>query len=195
MLPRKSSGENRSLSQIWRISLGGILCSLMSRLQKCAYQINMAKNKIMLSEDRTSKIKAGCFLTVIAVYNYFKTTSQNGFCQKCTSIFVGFLRFLSSANSYKSQIFAAMSLSTYQITLILHSDHFSLQPSVMHKTTVHSRLCEERIQYSQIYTSSKVINCWLSHTFFLTTMTFSAGMYKNGNKNRQLKLPVPSSDL
>ena len=26
-------------------------------------------------------------------------------------------------------------------------------------------------------------------------MTFSAGMYKNGNRNRQLKLPVPSSDL
>ena len=35
----------------------------------------------------------------------------------------------------------------------------------------------------------------LFHTFFLTTMTFSAGMYKNGNKNRQLKLPVPSRDL
>ena len=35
-LPRKSSGEKRSLSQIWRISLGGILCSLISRLQKCA---------------------------------------------------------------------------------------------------------------------------------------------------------------
>ena len=35
----------------------------------------------------------------------------------------------------------------------------------------------------------------LFHTFFLTTMTFSAGIYKNGNRNLQLKLPVPSRDL
>ena len=146
----------------------------------------------MLGQDKTSNIRDS-FLTVIALYNYFKTTSHNCFRQKCT--FVRFLRFRSSANSCNSQIFAAMSLSTYQKkTLILHSD-FSLRLSLIQKTTVSSRLSEEQIQYSQIFTFSKVINRWLSHTFFLTTMTFSAGMYKNGNKNRQLKLPVPSSDL
>ena len=90
----------------------------------------------MLGEDKTSNMRDR-LLTVIALY---KTTSQNCFCQKSSSIFVGFLRFLSSANSYKSHwIFAAMSLSSYMITLILHSD-FSLRPSVIHKTTVHRYL-------------------------------------------------------
>ena len=32
-------------------------------------------------------------------------------------------------------------------------------------------------------------------TFFLRTMTFSAGMYRNGKINLQLKFPVPSRDL
>lgn len=46
-----------------------------------------------------------------------------------------------------------------------------------------------------VYYAKKKTSTMVSLTFFLTTITFSAGMYKNGNRNRQLKLPVPSRDL
>lgn len=36
LLPRKSSKENLSLSQIWIVSLGGSFVSTLSRLQKCS---------------------------------------------------------------------------------------------------------------------------------------------------------------
>lgn len=118
--------------------------SLLSDVQAPEVRLPNKREKCrgenMLGEDKTSNMRDR-LLTVIALY---KTTSQNCFCQKCSSIFVGFLRFLSSANSCKSQwIFAAMSLSSYQITLILHSD-FSLRPSAIHKTTVHRYLSSVR---------------------------------------------------
>lgn len=119
-LPRKSSGENRSLSQIWRISLGGILCSLMSRLQKCTYQINMENGKVKKKIEREKtrpKTLGTVFHWEFFHCNFIIISGAYRLLPKLYFDFWTFSLLFKLYKRLKKSDFAAMSFSSYQITL------------------------------------------------------------------------------
>lgn len=63
-LPRKSSGENLSLSQIWMIRVGGTRISVLSRLHICSWiqpkKYIMLKNYNMLANNWKTPILTIC---------------------------------------------------------------------------------------------------------------------------------------